>query len=228
MVKRDVISTIDPAICLKSELKEKKRRIGISFVPYFDPRYWPNPDEQIYRKYIKVMANTINKLLCNYEHDIIFFSTNFPRDIRTAVDVYDRIFFKERINVIEKQLKVKEIISLTSSFELLISSRLHSIIFSAIAKTPFVAIAYQPKVNSFCKMLSMDDYVVNLDNSINIDVNNFLNKISAILKSKKSIELKLDDSIKKLKKLNELNNEIVFSICSCLQDGKIKRSLQTG
>ena len=212
MIKKEVISAVDPAIFLDAELKKKERKVGISFVPYFDPRYWPNSDELVYKKYVEVMANIVNKFLSNYKHDIVFFGNNFPVDIKTSIDVYKKIFFKDRVSIIEKQLRVKEIISLISSFELLIGSRLHSIIFSAIAKTPFIAIAYQPKVNSFCKMLSMDDYVVNLDKSIDIDIDNFLSKIPNIFKDKKSIVLKLDQSIRELRKLNDLSCGVVFSI----------------
>jgi len=211
-IGKELISAADPAICLNAGIKKRTKKIGISFVPYFDSRYWPNPDEIVYKEYVKVMGNIINKFLSIYKYDIVFFASNFPRDFKTSIDVYEKIFFKDRVSIVEKQLKAREIISLVSSFELLISSRLHSIIFSAIAKTPFIAIAYQPKVNSFCKALSMEDYVIDLDKNVNINVNEFLNKVLYVLNNKKSIELKLDQGVRELRKLNNLNSDIVFSV----------------
>lgn len=43
-------------------------------------------------------------------------------------------------------------IALVGKSQLLIGMRLHSLIFSAISETPFIAISYDPKIDSFAEI----------------------------------------------------------------------------
>ena len=45
--------------------------------------------------------------------------------------------------------------SLLQNFDLLIGSRLHSLIFALVAEIPFIGISYDPKIENFMEMIDM-------------------------------------------------------------------------
>ena len=211
-IKKGILLSSDPAISMDFKSKKGSNKIGISFVPYYDPRYWPDPDKNLYEKYINFMADSVNRLLDDFKFEIVFFNTNFPADYRVSLDIYNKVFFKERVKILKKRLKVEEILSLISSCDFIIGSRLHSIILSTVTKTPFIAISYQPKVINFCKRLNLSEVLLILGESIEIDQNDLFEKILYVLDKKKEIKLKLSLGKTKLKNLGTLSTNVVFEL----------------
>ncbi|MBE9049470.1 polysaccharide pyruvyl transferase family protein [Nostocales cyanobacterium LEGE 11386] len=65
--------------------------------------------------------------------------------------------------VIEDDLHPDELIYLLSKSLFLIGSRMHSNIFALLSARPVVAISYQKKTEGIMKMLSLQDYLISID-----------------------------------------------------------------
>lgn len=69
-----------------------------------------------------------------------------------AVSEQTGALMQQKSYLVPSSLSLKEKISIIGCADLLIGIRLHALIFSAITNTPFVAISYDPKVDSFASM----------------------------------------------------------------------------
>ena len=154
-----MILSADPAVCLSSGISTPRKRnnafpfIGVTVVPYYSIGYWPGPNLKIYEKYTNQMANLLDSILKCFKAKIVFFATNYPADLKAAKDVFYKMQFQDHVEIVEERLKIWEIINLASSCDVTVCTRLHSSILSLLAGTPFLTIAYQPKVTAFCKRI---------------------------------------------------------------------------
>lgn len=67
----------------------------------------------------------------------------------------------EHIELINYTNNIWNIIEVISCANFVVGVRLHSLIFSIIANTPFVGIAYCKKINNFMESLELEDYIIN-------------------------------------------------------------------
>lgn len=117
-------------------------------------------DNSFSDKYEKAISELIMNLVNNMKLSITLFATE-SRDYLAIERILDLL--PEGI-VIDTHIinDYDEIIDLYSKFILVIGSRMHSLIFSITQGIPVVGIAYQKKVYSMFEMLSMSDYVVDI------------------------------------------------------------------
>jgi len=96
-------------------------------------------------------------------------------------------------------LKPKQIISLFAKAELVVGMRLHSLIFSALARTPFLPISYDPKVSSFAQLLNQEALF------LEDDAEKIFSKIEAYLKNRAKIKENLEKGASQLEQKAEEN-----------------------
>lgn len=85
------------------------------------------------------------------DHDVVFVPFYYKNDTKIAGDL--RHLVSPGVFFIEEKYNSAEFMSLVESFDLLIGSRLHSLVFSVVAEVPFVGISYDPKIEAFLAML---------------------------------------------------------------------------
>lgn len=72
--------------------------------------------------------------------------------------------FREKINIIDDDLKPAELVALYGSAELLVGTRFHSVIFALAGGTPVIAISYfGPKARGIMKLLDMEDFCIDIE-----------------------------------------------------------------
>jgi len=84
------------------------------------------------------------------------------RDDQMCRDIVARMRHADRATVFMSD-RPREVLSLIAGARLLIGAPLHSLILSHVAETPFVGLAYQPKVLRFMEGAGLGRYVVPLD-----------------------------------------------------------------
>lgn len=150
-VKTQINVILDPAFYLpfNGEKNPNKRavKIGVTALPYYHGSYWPTNDDAKYRAYIQGMAANLDHIL-DQEPDgtVQFFSTKHPHDTNTTKDIRDLMEHKDRTTVWDQLLTHKEIINIAAEQDIVIGTRLHSLILSIVAKTPVIAVGYHDKV----------------------------------------------------------------------------------
>lgn len=120
--------------------------------------------------------------------------------IRELTAKMDR--FEIKYQVVSDDYDASQMASLYSKCSILIGTRLHSCILSAVAATPVIAIRYQGfKTQGVMKMLGFENYVHDIYNLL---VEDLFNDVREVLENKESLENQLRRKVKHLKAEIEL------------------------
>jgi polysaccharide pyruvyl transferase CsaB len=183
-VKKYVHVIPDPALSLGKGKKKIKSdgitRVGVTAVPYFSSSYWPLSEESIYQAYITNMAESLDRLVAEHKVEVLFFSTKYPQDVGVTEDIRDKMKQKEFTEVNDGNLTPQELITISSELDVVIGTRLHSLILSVAAGTPVIGIGYHDKVFSFLKKMD------NLDGYLSMDDLSNSKELSNIVSSMKT------------------------------------------
>jgi polysaccharide pyruvyl transferase WcaK-like protein len=208
----------DPALCLERQGSKIRKGspssliVGMTVVPFYSPKYWPDPNLDLYGKYIDYMVNVVNSIIGQFHSKVIFFATNHPNDLVTAHDIVHKISYQKQIELVENRLSVPEIISLIASCDVMIGTRLHSLILSLVAGTPFLAFSYQPKVKAFCKRIGLDRYVIPLSDQLDISKCRILSLLQELVEGEETILAHAQEELKQLRQAAELGCKIAVNL----------------
>ena len=171
-VKREVHVIGDPAFSLevkRSNYSEKPISVGVTAVPFYNASYWPTGDIVKYENYIDGMAKNLDRLVAEHQVNITFFATKYPQDADVTKDIQAKMKHANNTKIIDENLPPQRILDLTSSFDVLVGTRLHSLILATDAKTPIIGVSYHVKVNDFLQMAGLGDYSLAIDTLHNTD-----------------------------------------------------------
>lgn len=174
-VKQPINVIMDPAFYLRYNEEPQKNakplKIGVTAITYFHDSYWPTHDEKKYGAYIQGMADNLDNILAKEpEAEIEFFSTKHPYDTVTTKDIRDLMTHKDRTIVHDKMLNHQEIIRLITDLDLVIGTRLHSLILSIVAKTPIIGVGYHDKVMDVMESAHCRENTLTI-NEVSVDPN---------------------------------------------------------
>ncbi|HWO77556.1 MAG TPA: polysaccharide pyruvyl transferase family protein [Bacillus sp. (in: firmicutes)] len=162
------IETIgDPAFNLASPYKHTPtkaiQKIGVTAVPYYSKEYWPQTDEKVYKSYIHMMARNLDQCIRENQVEVTFFSTKYPQDVQVSVDIVKEMKEKESVQIIEENLSPADIMRVSSQQDVVIGTRLHSLILALNAETPVIGVSYHEKVESFMEMIGLGNNCFSID-----------------------------------------------------------------
>jgi polysaccharide pyruvyl transferase WcaK-like protein len=185
VTKPDIIITSDLAFLLWPRLSQKKLlegiseklngcalRIGISIRP-FDSMYnffgvW---NENILIQHI---ADLGDYLIQEYNASIIFvpmvvkqrcqeYHTYLEADDELSDRIIRRMKNKHNTVVINTDHAPEDILGLLSKMELVIGTRLHSLVLATRVGVPVIAIEYAPKIEAFMRSINRSEYTLNIN-----------------------------------------------------------------
>ncbi|WP_068675342.1 polysaccharide pyruvyl transferase CsaB [Oceanobacillus sp. Castelsardo] len=107
-------------------------------------RDWPSG--VTFKGYI---AEALDKL-AKKGYSVVFVPMHGKHDEKASMDVANSM--QETSEIFPCDCEIEEKIAIIGKADLLIGMRLHSLIFSAITYTPFIAISYDPKIDSFAEI----------------------------------------------------------------------------
>ena len=156
----DVIG--DPAFSLRDGHADAKssspKKIGVTAVPYYNAAYWPEGNEGLYENYVTGMAKNLDKLAEGNDVDITFFATKFPQDANVTKDIQQLMKHSAKTSVMDENLLPSDILKVTEQQDIVIGTRLHSLILATCTETPIMAISYHHKVNDFMSLAELNDF----------------------------------------------------------------------
>lgn len=165
-IKKEISVIGDPAFTLykpKERHASSPKEVAVSAVPIYNANYWPSGDVEKYEKYVNSMAISLDLLIEKQDVNVTFFATKYPQDVDVTVDIQKMMKNKERTTIIDKNLKPKKLVDEISRFDLVIGTRLHSLIMATNSETPIIAISYHPKVTNFMKLIDAEDRCFSVD-----------------------------------------------------------------
>ncbi|RSL35148.1 polysaccharide pyruvyl transferase [Salibacterium salarium] len=171
-VQKDINVIYDPAFSVPvqqpHQRSEQIRNVGVTAVPYFSNYYWPEPNPAKYEAYLQGMAQSLDELIETHNVNVTFFSTKYPEDVQVTKDIAASMKYHERLNILEENLTPEDIIEVAAAQDLVIGTRLHSLILSVNAQTPVIGIEYHQKVKDFMSEINKESYSVAIDNVTDI------------------------------------------------------------
>src|SRR5699024_3144925 len=167
---RDINVIADPAFYVqppeskKTMEKEKTIQVGVTAVPYFHADYWPTEDKEKYENYVTGMVKNLESLLqASHEIRINFFATKHPQVTAVSKDIKNQIQSNNRCKVYEVRLDQSEILKKLKEQDIVIGTRLHSLILALVVQKPIIGIAYHHKVKDFMNDIGCQDYLISMD-----------------------------------------------------------------
>ena len=129
--------------------------VAVSVIPYRKPGLWFEVAAVEYQAYCDKIADVIRKLLRERSDvDIKLFPVSLDQDKAAIDDVRSRLSGVPRVSAISPA-SVDELVAALGTADLVIGTRLHSVVLATLAGVPVVTIAYQPKVRSYAEELGL-------------------------------------------------------------------------
>lgn len=135
--------------------------VGVNPLSYFDPRTWPEHDKEIYQVYINKVARIADFLLEDKCRVVLFSSDRM--DMKVIADVQEILKrmghgdSEENLAVIRTD-SVDDLLSCISMMDMVIASRLHTLLLSFLLHKPAIAISPHPKVDSLMRGIDVWNY----------------------------------------------------------------------
>ena len=155
--------TADPVLAINPVDRETGRRIlenchahGAQPMVGISVREWRG-----WRHYKEVLAKTVDAIVRELHAEVVFLPMQFPEDVRTAEAIAE--LAEERCTVLEEEYTTSELLSLVGCMDLMISVRLHALIFAGVMGVPMIGLSYDPKIGRFMDSIG-DQIVGNLEN----------------------------------------------------------------
>jgi polysaccharide pyruvyl transferase WcaK-like protein len=161
--------------------------VGLNPMAYYDPRCWPVSDIAVYSAYIENLAGIMSWLL-NRNNNILLFSSDCMdheviRDVRKLVLRQGGKINAERI--VEPEINsLNDLLCCISRADIVIGTRLHTLLLSALMYKPLLAISPHPKVNYLMEGLGIENYSMDINR---IDLNTFQEKFKSLEKQMDTI-----------------------------------------
>jgi len=135
-----VDKSVGRAILRKNRLEGATPLVGISV------REW-----QGWRGYKETLAQVADQLVQEFGARVVFIPMQVPEDSDVSREI--AALTKEPVAVLTEDYTPGELLSLVGNMDLLISIRLHALIFAALMHVPMVGISYDPKIDRFMESL---------------------------------------------------------------------------
>ncbi|WAA09693.1 polysaccharide pyruvyl transferase CsaB [Fervidibacillus albus] len=194
-VNRDITVVPDPVLSLDAQSFSCNwlKNIQISF-PFVTVaiRDWPSKFD--FKKEIAASLDAIVKK----GYSVVFVPMHENVDEQASEDVAH--LMKEKSVVAPGDLSIEEKIALIGESDLLIGSRLHSLIFATITYTPFLALSYDPKIDAFAS--SAEQPVIGHVEENNWNKDTLIKASIHTLMHKSFIEDQLKNKVKKWRELS--------------------------
>ncbi|MDO5725493.1 MAG: polysaccharide pyruvyl transferase CsaB [Tissierellia bacterium] len=115
-------------------------------------------------KLIDKFAKLANILIEKTDYNLLFVPLHYPSDLEFSKSVIENIQDKDRAFLLKAKYEAEEIMAILSLCDLTLAMRLHSLVYSINAETPYIGIIYDPKVKALMEEMNID---------LGADVSNF-------------------------------------------------------
>ncbi len=152
------------------------------------------------------LAETIDWLVRTQGYQPVFVPFQSPEDLQPSLEVIRHM--RESSKVVYKIVPPEEMLSIITQFDLLISMRLHALIFAAAASVPMLGLSYDPKVESFMRRIGQP--CVKIGEGFKFSV--LKDKLTRIVNNKETIKQSLWVEGKTLFEQAQLNFSLLFDL----------------
>lgn len=184
-------------------IKEEKRPlVGITLLRWI--YLGSSKPELEHEKYKKVMAQVADYLVSHLNAKVVFIPMDVVpgSDAPLTLEIYHMMKHKDVASVITGEYTPEVLKGIMGEMDLIVGTRLHSIIFSTTMGVPGVCISYDPKADGIMNMLGLKEYTCNINNITGVDL---IAKINEIWSSREEVKKRLGNRVNILQERSLLN-----------------------
>lgn len=156
--------------------------------------------------YKEVVARAADRIVEEFSARVVFLPMQYPEDVRTAEQV--AAMAKHDMMVLPEEYNTSQLLSIVGNMELLISIRLHALIFAGVMGVPMIGISYDPKVDRFLESVG-EQPVGTLEN---VDFDKLMEQIRAKWNDKAGFSQQNEQLFDDLRRLAMHNAELAYSV----------------
>lgn len=101
--------------------------------------------------YKQVLAEVSDVLIDELKARVVFIPMQYPDDLAVSKKIVKRM--KHPAAILDAAYTTEEMLSLIGNLDMLISIRLHALIFAAVMHVPMLGVSYDPKIDRFLETL---------------------------------------------------------------------------
>ena len=206
-IKKPVGAALDPVLGIEVpegvKTKQASKTVGVYIRPWMDEVHDQNLIESLTPGLVQLIEQGYR--LCfipmHYEQDREI-SSKLAKEVKKAaskVGTIDKAVLDQSIEVVDKMLSIQEVMVYTSSFDMVIGMRLHSLIMASASRVPVLALSYDPKVTQFMKEMEVPYCIQTTE----LTKENFLQTLQQVEGSR-------EEQIKHLNKVLDAKKERIY------------------
>jgi len=185
--------------------------------------YYPTPNS--HKQYVETMAALADWLIAEKNAQIFFISTctgfaGYHTDDRVvAHEVINHMKCLKKKNpvILYGEYTPQELSTIYGYMDLHIGTRMHSIIFAMLAKTPVLAIQYEFKTAELMKIFGLEDYLVNINN---IKFEELKGKVEKALRNREQLKRQISSKLPEIRMKSEQSAKLIFEM---IRDKGVKK-----
>jgi polysaccharide pyruvyl transferase WcaK-like protein len=152
---------------VRAHVRDSRPLVGLNPIGFCDPRVWPRKDADAYLRYLDNLA-AFSVWLLNHNYRLKIFSGEASVDTYALADLRERI----RNSVSPADLdeicglpseSVKDLLGEMSSFDFVVTSKFHGVIFSHLLQKPVVALSYHKKIDDLMGAVGHGRYCLSIE-----------------------------------------------------------------
>ena len=147
--------------------KAERPLVGLNPIGFCDPRIWPKPDVYAYSRYLDKLA-ALSLWLLSRNYRIRIFSGEVSVDLYALEDLKGRLLNSLSLAEVSEMCippseNVEELLAEMSTFDFILTSKFHGVVFSHLLEKPVIALSYHNKIDDLMRAVGCSRYCLNIE-----------------------------------------------------------------
>lgn len=180
-------------------VREDKKNLGLTII-----------DWKKYRKRtVEEVVSAVEKVLEKEDVNVILIPFFYHVDLDIETEIYEKLRVKyDNIYLVKEYLHIERYLSLVGNIDIMLSMRLHGLIFATLMGAYPIGISYDPKIDGFMKELNriQNHYVEDFNGE------NVAEEIIDSFENLEDYKIKTNEYLEKFYSLTNKHNEAVIEV----------------
>lgn len=141
--------------------------VGVGPMSYFDPRIWPERDQQVYLRYLSKLAD-LTAWVIEQGYDVLFYPGEAGFDVDVIADLLELLAARgiapdDPRLIVPPIATVDALMTQLARTEMVIASRFHGVLLPQLLNKPALALSYHPKIDHLMADMGQAEYCLPID-----------------------------------------------------------------
>jgi polysaccharide pyruvyl transferase WcaK-like protein len=147
-------------------LAQSRTVVGISPIAFAKPGAWPSEDDALHQRYVRQMAEVVSEFL-KRGYFLVIVCSSLGDDESVIPEIVERLDDEARRRLGEQAhiptiATWRNFVATLRDVDILIASRLHSVILAFVSEVPTIAVSFDPKVDWVMEDVGQTDYLLSI------------------------------------------------------------------